>query len=52
VNNYYVANFFSILCAKYGRNQQTLVELTVEPKKCGHFLDHGVYESGSVSKFA
>jgi len=41
VNVYYVANFFSILCAKYCRNQPTFAETTVQ-QKCGHFLDHGV----------
>jgi len=32
MNNYYVANFFSILCAKCCRNRPAFVETTVELK--------------------
>jgi len=41
MNNYYVANFFSIVC-QYCRIRPIFVETRVEQKMWTFLLDHGV----------
>jgi len=43
MNNHYVANFLTVLYAKYCRNRPAFVETTVEQKRWT-FLDHGVQQ--------